>query len=130
MSTRIDAFAKLKEPAVFATKPRAAKPVQQETIEEIAEQNNFPSRQAAKAPVAPRRKQRRYRTGRNQHLGIKATAETIERFYKLIDEKNVPMGELLRLAMDALERDGASRKDPKTLTAKSVASGLDVDKGS
>lgn len=108
MSTRVDPFAKLKDPPVFTTKPKAEKPVANEAIDRIAEQNNFPSRQAAKASATPRRKRRVYRTGRNQHLGIKATAETIERFYKAADEKNVPSGELLRLALDALERAGVS----------------------
>ena len=77
-------------------------------IDRIAEENNFPSRQAPKGPATPSRKQRRYRTGRNRHLGIKATEETLERYYKAADERNVPLGELLRLALDALEREGAS----------------------
>ena len=61
----------------------------------IAQQNNFPSRQAPKPSSIPKRKQRRYRNGRNRHLGIKATAKTLERFYKAADDRNVPLGELL-----------------------------------
>lgn len=96
MSGRVDPFATLKEPLPeFTTKVRAAKPVATETIERIAEENNFPSRQA-KAPGPPRRKRRVYRTGRNQQFNAKATPETIERFYKLANERNVPLGELLR----------------------------------
>ena len=106
MNTRIDPFQMLKEPPEFAPKPRREKPVANETIEQIAKDNNFVSRQAPKTPAKPRRQQRRYRTGRNQHLGIKATAETIERFYKAADERNVPSGELLRLALDALDSAG------------------------
>ena len=109
MSGRVDPFSILKEPPNFATKPRAEKPVEESAVEDIARQNNFPSRQAPKAPKAERRKQRRYRTGRNQHLGIKATPETVERFYKAADDRHVPLGELLRLALDALERAGVSR---------------------
>ena len=109
MSTRVNAFATLKDPPVFTPKPKAEKPVHKETISRIAEENNFPSRQAPpKVSAQRRREQRRYRTGRNQHLGIKATAETIERFYKAVDERKVPSGELLRLALDALERAGCS----------------------
>ena len=109
MSERVNPFASLADPPpVFSTKSRREKPVEEETIARIAEQHNFPSRQAPKAPKAERRKQRRYRTGRNQHLGIKATAETLERFYKAADERHVPFGELLRLALDALDRAGAS----------------------
>jgi len=109
MSTRINPFATLNNPPVFTTKPKTEQPVQKDAIERIAAENNFPSRQAAKLPKEPRRKPRRYRTGRNQHLGIKATTETVERFYKAADQRNVPSGELLRLALDALEREGGSR---------------------
>ena len=76
-----------------------------EAIERIAEKRNFPSREAPKA-AGPARQQRRYRTGRDQHLGIKTTTETRNRFYKAADERKVPLGELLRLALDALERAG------------------------
>lgn len=105
MSGRVDPLAILKEPTAFATKPRHEKRVEEETIAEIARQENFPSRQAPKA-AAPKRQQRRYRTGRNRHLSIKATDETVERFYKAADARNVPLGEFLRLALDALEREG------------------------
>jgi len=43
--------------------------------------------------------------GRAQHLGTKATDETVERPYKASDNRNVPLGELLELALDALERE-------------------------
>jgi hypothetical protein len=110
MSGRVDTFAILKDATSFSTKPRGDKPVEQAAIDDIAKQNNFPSRQAPnKVPKSERRKLRRFRTGRNQHLGIKATAETVERFYKAADDKNVPSGELLRLALDALERVEVSR---------------------
>jgi hypothetical protein len=106
MNERVNPFAILTEaPPAFTPKVKAEKPVPKDAIEKIAEANNFPSRQAAK-PAPVRRKQRRFRTGRDQHLGIKATAETRERFYKAADERNVQLGELLRMAIDALERAG------------------------
>ena len=104
MSGRVDAFAILKEPAAFATKPKPEKRVEESVIAEVAQQNNFPSRQAPKANAAQKRQQRRYRTGRNQHIGIKVTEETKEKFYKAIDARGIPQGELLRLALDALEQ--------------------------
>jgi len=108
MSERIDPFASLKDPLpAFTTKPKPEHPVANETIERIAEDNNFPSRQA-KPAKSVRRKPRIYRTGRNQQFNAKATPETIAKFYKMADEKNVPLGELLRLALDALERAGGS----------------------
>ncbi|HUA99753.1 MAG TPA: hypothetical protein VMA34_15580 [Terracidiphilus sp.] len=108
MSGRVDPFAILKEPTAFTTKPKPEKRVEENAIDDIARQNNFPSRQAPKKTAAPKREQRRYRTGRNRHLGVKATAETVERFYKAADNRNVPLGEVLRLALDALERAGGS----------------------
>jgi hypothetical protein len=109
MNGRVDPFAILKEPLPsFTTKPKNEKPVEEETIARIAEQNNFTSRQQPKAPKAERRKPRIHRTGRNQQFNAKATPETIDKFYKLANEKNVPLGELLRLALDALERRGTS----------------------
>lgn len=107
MNTRTNPFATLNEPPpAFTTKaPRQNKPVEEEKITQIAEAHNFPSRE----PPKPKRKGRRYRTGRNQHLGIRATADTVQRLYKAADDRNVPLGELLRLALDALERAGGSQ---------------------
>jgi hypothetical protein len=88
----------------FAPKGQA-KPVEPQQIERIASEMGFPSRQASSAPVvakvAPQR--RRYTTGRNQQLNIKATAATVERFYRLADQQGVPLGELLDQALQALE---------------------------
>jgi hypothetical protein len=106
MTTRVNAWAGLAEPPAFKTKESTKeKLVEEEAITRIAEQHGFPSRESPK----PRRKQRRYRTGRNQHLGIRATDETVQRFYKAADDRNVPLGELLRLALDALDRAGGAR---------------------
>jgi hypothetical protein len=109
MSERVDPFANLMEPPVFAPKTKKDKPVEEDVIERLAQENKFPSRQASKPPNVVRRKPRIHRTGRNQQFNAKATPETIQRFYKLADEKKVPLGELLRLALDALERVGGSR---------------------
>ena len=111
MTGRVDPFAVLKEPLPsFTTKAKTERPVQTDTIERIAEENNFPSRQATKAPKEPRRKRRVYTTGRNRQFNIKATAETVERFYKMADERKVPLCELLEQALDALEGAGGPRQ--------------------
>lgn len=47
--------------------------------------------------------QRRFRTGRNQQINIKATDQTIQKFYKLADDANITLGELLERALTALE---------------------------
>lgn len=110
MSTRVNAFANLTDSPSFTTKPKKEKPVAEETIAQLAEQNNFPSRQPAKPPKAGRRKPRIYRTGRNQQFTAKVTANTYDRIYKLADGMGgITLGEFLERACDALERAGASR---------------------
>ena len=110
MSERVNVFADInQEPPVFTTKPKAAKPVDEETVVRLAEEHKFPSRQAAKPSKTERRKPRIHRTGRNVQFNAKATSETINKIYKLADERKVPLGELLKLAVDALEREGTSR---------------------
>ena len=95
----------------FQAKPQP-KPIDKEGLNQLAQDTGFPSRPAspprkpASAPVAePRRKGRRYTTGRNQQINIKATAETIERLYQVADQLKVPLGEALELALVLLERD-------------------------
>ncbi len=107
MNTRVNAFADLNAalPA-FTVKPKKDKPLAEETITRMAEENNFPSRQAPKAKE-PKRKRRVYTTGRNRQFNVKATNETVERFYKMADEQKIPLGALLERALDALERAGA-----------------------
>jgi hypothetical protein len=106
MNTRVNAFAGLNAPLwSFAVKPRKEKPLAEEAIARIAEENNFPSRQAPRARE-PRRKRRVYTTGRNRQFNIKATSETVERFYKMADERKVALCALLEQALDALEKIG------------------------
>jgi hypothetical protein len=104
MNTRVNAFANLADPPAFSTKAKSEKPIRTETIERIAEDNNFVSRQAPKVAKEPRRKRRIYTTGRNQQFNIKVSNETLDRFYRMADDKRVPLCELLELALDALER--------------------------
>lgn len=109
MSARVNPFADLSTPLQsFAVKPRMGKPLAEEAISRLAEENNFPSRQAPKIVREPKRKRRVYTTGRNRQFNVKATNETVERFYKMADERKVPLGALLEQALDALERAGAA----------------------
>jgi len=110
MTGRVNPFADLTTPLPsFTTKPKKEKPVEEEAIARIAAENNFPSRQAPKISREPKRKRRVYTTGRNRQFNIKATAETVERFYKMADERKVPLCALLEEALDALERAGVSQ---------------------
>jgi hypothetical protein len=110
MNERTNPFADLKIPQTFSTKPKASKPVEEQTIARIADDNNFTSREPPKTSKTAKRKPRIHRTGRNQQFTAKATAETIGKVYKLADERNVPLGELLKLAVDALEREDADKQ--------------------
>jgi hypothetical protein len=111
MSGRTNPFANLTDDLpVFTLKPRRETPVAEETIARIADDNNFVSRQPSKTLKEPRRKPRIYRTGRNQQFNAKATPETIDRFYRNANQRGVPLGELLKLALDALEREGEAAK--------------------
>jgi hypothetical protein len=99
--TRANPFDDLSD---FTAKTQA-KPVEPQQIERIATEMGFPSRQPVATPAHLRAKQtrRRYTTGRNQQLNVKATAETVARFYRLADQQGVPLGELLEQALQALE---------------------------
>jgi hypothetical protein len=103
MSTRVNPFADVKDVPVFTTKPRKGTPVEKEEVDRIAAENNFPSRQAPRMAKEPKRKPRIHRTGRNQQFNAKATPETIQRFYKAADDRRVPLGELLKQALDSLD---------------------------
>ncbi len=74
-------------------------------IEEFREQFLAQMREDANTePPAPARSGRRHTTGRNQQINIKATRQVIERLYKMADARQVPIGELLEQALDALEK--------------------------
>jgi hypothetical protein len=104
--SRINPFENLSDE--FSVKTKTQKQSannEKELIDQIAEDNNFPSRQASyESTATPVRQQRRYRTGRNQQLNIKATEQTINKFYRLADQENITLGELLERALDALEK--------------------------
>jgi hypothetical protein len=104
--SRINPFENLSDEFPLKSKNQIKKPVEneKELINRIAEDNNFPSRQATHKEDVPIKQQRRYRTGRNQQLNIKATEQTINKFYRLADKENITLGELLERALDALEK--------------------------
>lgn len=81
-----------------------AKPVEEAVIEKLSQENRFPSRQSPVANEPTRKRGRRYITGRDRQINIKATPATIEKLYRLADRKHVPLGEVLAQALDALER--------------------------
>ncbi len=107
---RVNPFDEPTAAPVFAPKPKAPKSLARDNVDQIAREQNFPSRQAPRTPAAPARRRRRYTTGRNQQLNFKATAATVERFYRIADEQHLPLCELLEQALDALEHSEAAPK--------------------
>jgi hypothetical protein len=101
-TTRANPFSDIETLPAFEPKPKTPRPIANDQVDKIAEASGFPSRQAARPP-APARSGRRYKTGRNQQINIKATPQVIERLYKIADARRVPLGELLEQALDALE---------------------------
>lgn len=93
----------------FTPAPAKPKTEHLDVVDQVAAEHGFPSRQPPKPPAVPvvekgPRKQRRYTTGRNKQINIKATDETIERMGQMADERGVPLGRLLELALDALAK--------------------------
>jgi len=77
-------------------------------VRAVAQAANFKSREAApiKAePKASKRAARRYRTGRNVQLSVKALAETVEAFYAITDQERWVLGYTLQRAIEALQRE-------------------------
>ena len=108
MNTRVNPFVDLKEVPVFEPKRKPETQVAKDAVNRVADDNNFPSRQPPKVAKEPRRKRRVYTTGRNRQFNIKATSETVERFYRMADDRKVTLCQLLEQALDALERAGGS----------------------
>lgn len=110
MNERANPFANLKDAPIFAPKPKPEKSIAPEALAEIAEDNNFTSRQSKPVKKVERRKSRVHRTGRNVQFNAKGTMEIISRVYKQADERKVTLGEWMELAADALDRAGVLRQ--------------------
>jgi hypothetical protein len=111
MSERVNPFGDL---ADFAPAPTKTKIEHKEVVEEVAAQHGFPSRQPVK-PVAAlnptksaqQKEQlpsRRKLTGRSEQINIKTTFLTKKRLMEISVEKDMPLGEVLELALAALEK--------------------------
>ena len=103
MSERVNPFGDLGDFAPIMDKQKL--PIDEEkVIEQLVAENNFPSRQPARSqppipePTHITRKQRRYITGRNKQINIKATDQTIYRLHRVADKLGLPLGEVLARA--------------------------------
>jgi len=85
-----------------------------ESIKAIAEKTRFRERDVPAAPSVAAagegpRVPRRYRTGRNRQINIKASDETIRALYAIADAEGWVLGETLERALQALQRELDSR---------------------
>jgi len=86
-------------------KPRPLAPP--EKVRQVSEGANFKSREPAEKKIA-KHQPRRYRTGRNTQLNIKADPEVIGAFYEIADAQGWVLGETFQCAIEALKREIAS----------------------
>ncbi|MFC7478303.1 hypothetical protein ACFQS7_28470 [Dankookia sp. GCM10030260] len=94
----------------FAPKP----PARAEQVKAVAEEAGFRSRGPLPVPPragpppaapAPRREQRRHRTGRNQQLNLKVRAEDAAAFYAIADAEGWVLGDVFARAVAALTKE-------------------------
>jgi hypothetical protein len=106
MPERVQPFGDLGD---FTTRESGVRP-DPKVVDAIAESSNFPSRAVKRGGDGASivRPVRRFTTGRNRQINIKATDQTIALFHSLADEMNVPLGAVLEHALNALrdERGG------------------------
>jgi hypothetical protein len=98
---------------VSAFSPKTTKSPQPpaEVVRAVSEAAKFKSREAAQAPAKPPKvsAQRRHRTGRNMQLNLKVDAPTYESFYEITDRQGWVLGETLKHALAALQRELAAQ---------------------
>jgi hypothetical protein len=82
-----------------------------EAVRAVGENANFRSREAA--PVikpAPRKVDRRHRTGRNEQLNIKVRGPAKQMLYDISEAQGWVQGETFERAMEALQRELAAKR--------------------
>jgi hypothetical protein len=95
----------------FAPRAASQPAVKSEQVRTVSEAVQFQSREPRReaAPVIlPKREPRRYRTGRNMQLNVKARTGAIEAFYAIADQQGWVLGETFEHAIDALKRELAA----------------------
>ncbi|BDC53202.1 hypothetical protein F183_A55170 (plasmid) [Bryobacterales bacterium F-183] len=92
---------------VSVFKPRkSAPPAPPATaVRTVSESAQFVSREPVVAVATKQKRDRRHRTGRNEQLNIKVTAQCMQLFYDLSDNNGWVQGETLERALAALQRE-------------------------
>lgn len=122
MNERVNPFGDLGD---FAPAPPKPKTEILDVVDQVAAQHGFPSRQpvkqpapeasqtpAASAPAQVAQKEqlpsRRRTTGRSEQVNIKTTFATKKRLMEISVERDMPLGEILEQALEALEKSWRS----------------------
>ena len=104
MSERVDPFGSLDDFAPAATKPNTK---HVEVAEQVAAENGFISRRPVKSAQPTIKEQlpsRRRSTGRSEQVNIKTTFAAKKRLMEISVEHDMPLGEVLEQALEALEQ--------------------------
>jgi hypothetical protein len=109
MTERVNPFGDLDDFAPTPTKPKIE---HLDVANEVAAANGFTSRQPVKpmpsmqAVTQEKEKlpSRRRITGRSEQVNIKTTFAAKKRLMEISVERDMPLGEILELAIDALEK--------------------------
>lgn len=102
--SRVDPLEGLKN---FEPKPAVGQKSKEESaaLEELASEHGFVARPSVPIKAPADRSRRRFTTGRNIQINIKGDQATKDELYRLADEINAPLGETLKRALSALERE-------------------------
>jgi hypothetical protein len=108
--SRVDPLEGLKN---FEPKASAGHKSKQESaaLEELASEHGFVARPSVPLKVPADRSKRRFTTGRNIQINIKGDQATKDELYRLADEIDAPLGETLKRALTALERELSQLRD-------------------
>ncbi|WP_063657724.1 hypothetical protein [Candidatus Arsenophonus triatominarum] len=74
-------------------------------IEKLANQHGFVGRNSIPFPNHIDRAKRRFKTGRNVQINIKGDIDTKNELYRIADYIDQPLGETLKRALAALQRE-------------------------
>jgi len=91
----------------FAPKAKDASAPPPEQVRAVSQAAQFHSREApaVKSEMQPKRAIRRYRTGRNVQIAVKARQETVDAIYAVTDAQGWVLGYTLQRAIEALQRE-------------------------
>lgn len=81
-------------------------------IEELANQHGFVGRQSTQLSQPVERSKRRFKTGRNIQINIKGDLDTKNELYRIADCIDQPLGETLKRALAALQRELDESNNP------------------